>query len=321
MSGRAGSTSAEDDRGLGAAWTRFWFGPTDPRPLALVRILVGSLGLALLWSWHADLGRWCGPDGLVTPASAAAWASAGDGAWLAMVDAAVGARGAWSIAVASCAALVVGAGGTVVAVLAACSLSLLLHRAPMLAGPADDCLVVLAWCTAVAPATRALSLDRVLAGRGRATSAVIAPPASTWRAGLATGLLQVHASVIALAAVMAQLKGDVWWDGTAAWWLAARAESRLVDLTSAYAGSTYLMNLATHAIPAFEAAFAVGLWSSAVRLVVARLGLVAWPAVGVLVGEPFWGLAMAVFAMPFTGLVWGADATPSRPVTRRAAAA
>jgi hypothetical protein len=321
MSGPAARAPAPDDRGLGAVWMRFWFEPTDPRPLALVRILVGLLGLALLWSWQADLGRWCGPEGLVTPASAAAWVSRGDGAWLAVVDAALGPRGVWAIAVASFAALVVGAGGTVVAVTAACSLSLLLHRAPMLAGPADDCLVILTWCTAVAPSTRALSLDRVLAGRGRVASAVIAPPAPSWRAQLATGLLQVHASVIALAAAIAQLKGDVWWDGTAAWWLAARAESRVVDLTSAYAGSTYLMNLATHAIPAFEVAFAVGLWASAVRPAIARLGLVAWPAVGVLVGEPFWGLAMTVFAVPFTGLAWGAAASPSHPVTRRAGAA
>jgi hypothetical protein len=31
---------------------------------------------------------------------------------------------------------------------------------------------------------------------------------------------------------------------------------------------------------------------------VARVGLVGWPLVGLLAGEPFWGLAMALVALP-----------------------
>ena len=110
-------------------------------------------------------------------------------------------------------------------------------------------------------------------------------------------LVKVHASVIAAAAVLAQLKGDVWWDGSAAWWLAARSESRLVDLTGLLAQSEYVMNLLTHAITLFEIVFAIGLWCAPTQRIVALAGLVAWPLIGGLAGEPLWGLTMAIVSL------------------------
>jgi hypothetical protein len=112
--------------------------------------------------------------------------------------------------------------------------------------------------------------------------------------------------VIAGAAAIAQLKGDVWWNGTAAWWLTARAESPLVDLTDVFLQSEYLMNLVTHAIVVFEIVFAVGLWFRAARRPLALAGVVAWPLVGLVAGEPFWGLALAVLSVG----CWPPDSVP-----------
>ena len=98
--------------------------------------------------------------------------------------------------------------------------------------------------------------------------------------------------------MLAQLRGDVWWNGTAAWWLATRSESRVVDLTALYARSELFMNLVTHLIPAFAIAFKVGIWIGPVQRAVSRAGLVAWPLIGLLAGEPLWGLAVAIFAVP-----------------------
>jgi hypothetical protein len=112
--------------------------------------------------------------------------------------------------------LLIGLGTPVVAPLAAVLWASLLHRGPMLAGPADDCLSILLWCLAIGPAGEHLSVDRWL--RNRAGRPALAP---SLRASIAQGLLQVHASAIAAAAVLAQLKGDAWWNGLAAWYLAA----------------------------------------------------------------------------------------------------
>jgi hypothetical protein len=263
-------------------WSRFWFTPVDPRPLVAVRILTALLGLALMWSYVGDLQAWFGPDGMLPVETAAALRPT---AGWSLYDFATTTTAVWTLFVATAVALGVlgvgllppfGAGA------AAILWASLLNRGPVLAGPADDCLAVLLWCLVVA----------------------------AFSATIARGLLQVHAAAIAVAAAVAQLKGDVWWDGTAAWWLAARAESRVVDLTGIFRGSEYLMNLVTHAIPTFEILFAIGLWFAATQPLAARAGLVAWPLIGLLAGQPLWGLAVAIVCVPF---VWPCISDPATP--------
>ena len=256
---------------LAATWNRFWFAPADPRPLAMLRVGAASLGLFLLWSYAADIEAWFGPAGLLPADTVAAWR----GGSIASLFALAGTTGAvWLLFLLTAAAfvlLLVGVLPSVTSVATAVLWASLLNRGPMLAGPADDCLAVLLWCIAVGFAVRP---------------------------GVGLGLVQVHAAVITAAAVLAQLKGDVWWNGTAAWWLAGREGSRVVDLTGLLARSGLAMNAVTHAITAFELLFAVGIWFASMQRTVSRIGLVAWPLVGLFAGEPFWGLAMALFALP-----------------------
>jgi hypothetical protein len=276
---------------IGETWMRFWFTPAGPWPLALVRILGGLVALALWTSYAWDLETWFGPQGMISPALLAAWRSP----WaISLFDFAAPPAALWLGYAAGglvLLALTIGLATPLTAPLGALAFTTLLHRGPMLAGPADDVTAVILWCLAIGRSGDALSVDRLIGGwRGGAA------PGATLRTRIALGLIQVHAAVIAAAAVLAQLRGDVWWNGTAAWWLAARADSRLVDLTGAFLASEYLVNLVTHAIVAFEILFAVGLWFPTVRRVVVPLGIVAWPLVGVVAGEPLWGLAMAVLA-------------------------
>jgi hypothetical protein len=280
-----------------ATWMRFWFEPADARPLAAVRILAGLLGLLLLWSYADDLQAWFGPGGMVPVEVARAWRPRFG---LSLFDLATTTASLWAMfgaTVAAFVALVLGLGTRLAALAAAVLWASLLHRGPMLAGPADDCLAAILWCLVVGPCGSRWSLDRWLATLAGRPAAVASP----W-ARVTLGLLMVFASAITLAAVIAQLKGDVWWDGTAAWWLAVRG-SRLVDLTGLFARSEYLMNLVTHAIVAFEILFAVGIWFLPMRRTIARIALVAWPLIGVVAGEPLWAAAMAIFAVPLAELV------------------
>jgi len=277
---------------IGDTWMRFWFTPAGPWPLALVRLLGGLVAVALWTSYAWDLETWFGPAGMISPELLAAWRSPFAAS---LFDVATSPTALWLGYIAGgllLLSLTIGLATPVTAPLGAVAFTTLLHRGPMLAGPADDVAAVILWCVAIGRAGDALSVDRLVgAWRGRAA------PGATQRTRIALGLIRVHAAVIAAAAVLAQLKGDVWWNGTAAWWLAARADSRLVDLTGAFLASEYLLNLVTHAIVAFEILFAAGLWFPVTRRVVVPLGIVAWPLVGVLAGEPLWGLALAVLAV------------------------
>ncbi len=264
--------------GPGRRWLAFWLDPADARPLAAVRILTGLLGLALAGSYAADLEAWFGPAGMIPTQVGPGWQGGGVPSLFALAATPAALWTLFGTLSAAFAAVAIGLGGRIACVVAAILWASLLNRGPVLAGPADDCLAVLLWCLAVGPAAAHWSVDRLIRDR----RGLPAPAASPW-AGVSLGLLRVHATAITIAVLLAQLKGDAWWDGTAAWWLAARPDSRL---------------LATHAIVAFEAVFALGLWFAASRPSVARAGLAAWPAIGILAGEPFWGLAMAIFCVP-----------------------
>ena len=286
---------------IGATWNRYWFTPADARPLAIVRILAGSLAFAIWLSYAADLEAWFGPDGIISRELLGGWRSP----WAVSLFDLAGSpgllHGLWVAGAVVLALLTVGLATPVASVLAAIFFSSLLHRGPMLVGPADDIVAVILWCLAIGRAGDALSIDRLLAARaGRA-----APPAPTVRTRVALGLLQVHTSVIAAAAAVAQLKGDVWWDGTAAWWLATRSGSRVIDVTGLLARSEYLTNLLTHAIPLWELVFAVGAWFTPLRRLLIPAALVAWPLIGILAGEPYWGLAMAALSAAYLRLTGG----------------
>ena len=75
----------------------------------------------------------------------------------------------------------------------------------MLAGPVDDCMAILLWCLVIVLGGH-FSVDAILHKR---LGWSISRPRQN------RSLLQVHAAVISLAALLAQLKGDVWWNGTA----------------------------------------------------------------------------------------------------------
>ena len=278
---------------VGDAWNRFWFSPADSQPLALVRIGAAAIALAAWWSYAADLQAWFGPAGVLPADTVREWRpptgfSLFDWAVTPLaLNALFGATGVVF------ALLLVGFATPVVAPLAAVLWASLLHRGPILAGPADDGLSILLWCLAIGPAGEYVSLDRWLANRaGRPV------PAAGWRASISEGLLQVHATAIAVGAVLAQLKGDVWWNGLAAWHLATGPRSGAAGLVPWLERSEYLTNLLTHGVTAFEILFAIGMWCGPTQKLVARVGLVGWPLVGLLAGEPLWGLAMALFALP-----------------------
>src|SRR5215471_17674257 len=51
---------------VGAAWNRFWFTPSDPFNLCVIRVLTGGLALALYVTYIPDLQQLLGPNGLLS---------------------------------------------------------------------------------------------------------------------------------------------------------------------------------------------------------------------------------------------------------------
>ncbi|MFM8890311.1 MAG: hypothetical protein ACKOTB_01590, partial [Planctomycetia bacterium] len=155
---RASSSRVGADRPAGdplaeiaCIWQRFWFTPVSSGPLAWVRIGAATVGLLLLWSYAADFEAWFGTTGILHVVSVQEWRSP---LGFSFFDHAAtpAARGFLLAAtVAAFSALLVGFATPVAAVLSAVLWASLLHRGPMLAGPADDCLAVLLGCWVIGP--------------------------------------------------------------------------------------------------------------------------------------------------------------------------
>lgn len=299
MSTQAIAKPAPFSEQFGAAWNTFWFLPADGRPLAVIRIVTGVLGLMFWSSYGGDLQQWFGPAGVVSPAVTEAWRAPYG---VSVFDAATTAASLWALyglGFVAFAAVLVGLGTTFAAAVAAVLWVSILHRGPMLVGPADDVLVILLWCLVIGRSGDHLSLDAMLRQRRGLPDA-----APSVRNRLALSLLGFHASAITLAAVLSQLKGDIWWDGTAAWWLFSGREQASSDLMAAMAGSDYLTNFLTHAITLFEIAFAAGVWVTGLRGSIVVLAIVAWPLIGWLAGDLAWGCGMATLGLAWAPAAW-----------------
>lgn len=281
---------------IGRTWEAFWFTPADSRPLAVVRMVVGTIGLLACGSYAADLTGWFGPGGLLPVETVARWRNP---LAFSLFDNCTTTTSLWAgftVLVVLFGLLTVGLLTPVVTLLAAVGWSALLHRGPMLAGAADDCLAVLLWCLVPGASGEQWSIDAWL--HDRLGWDLVRPRVRT---RISLGLLQVHASVIAVAAVFAQLKGDVWWNGTAVWWVTTREAGRLVDLTGPLLASEYLCNLLSQGIVLWELGFAASIWFAPTQRIVARTALLIWPVIGLLIAEPLWGLALTAFSLPLTG--------------------
>jgi len=170
---------------IGVTWTEFWFTPARPWPLALVRIFGGLLALALWGSYAWDLEAWFGPFGMISPGLLAAWRSPYAGSLFDFTTSSAGLLIAYGLGGFVLLAMTIGLATPVTTVLGAIMFASLLHRGPMLVGPADD--VVAVTDDEVAQAMRILFADTHNVAEGAGAAALAAAIAQRDRvAGLAS---------------------------------------------------------------------------------------------------------------------------------------
>ena len=292
------SIDKNSEGALEQVWEAYWFLPAGSRSLAVVRVATGVLGLLLCATYGTDLSVWFGPRGWLPIDSVTAWRSSFAYSIFDACETNTHLLVAFYGLVSLFAFLAIGFLTPITSLLAALGWASLLHRGPMLAGPADDSMAILLWCLVIGSSGEHFSVDAIL--HKRLGWHVSRPRVRT---RIAVGLLQVHAAVVSLAALLSQLKGDVWWNGSAVWWIATRKPGQVVDITGLLSQSEYLCNIFTHGVIAWEAFVAVGIWFTVSQKIIARAGLIVWPFVGVLTACPLWGLAMATLTIPLTQLV------------------
>lgn len=278
---------------FGERWNRFWFDPLDPIHVAVLRSLVGCLAVYYLVTFTPDLVYWFGDGGVLSRETVAHLTGADQG-WgfrASFLNLTTSPTVLWvfhGLSILVAILFTVGLLSRVMNVLTLLVVLSYIHRGPILTGPFEPILCFLLLYLCLAPTGRRLSFD----GRfGWSRGASDAPSVS---ARVATRLIQVHLVAMYGLIVTNQLAGEAWWNGEAVWWLAARSESRLADLTGLLAPSLFLINALTHAIVLIEIGFIVLVWPRLTRPYALAASCLLWLLIGVTSGLVSFAAAMLV---------------------------
>ena len=307
---------AELGQHMGLRWNVFWYTPADVRPLCLLRLCVGVVGLLYLGSWTTDLLRWFGPDGLLPNATVQAIRDAGmegrhtlEFSLFQLTD---NRLTLWTIHAFSCVALFSFAVGFQTRWSSVLSLFALLgyvHRAPMLAEHTEPILTMLVAYLCLAPSGRYYSVDHWLLRRqGKARTE---PASHTVSANVSLRLMQLHLAAMYLMFGLTKLAAEVWWNGEAMWWILAQSDSRLIDF-SFLRDYVDVLSLWTHAVVLFELSYAVLIWNRHFRPLMVALSCLMWTLLAVASGLILFCIVMITANLAFVQSRSGRTTSPAQ---------
>lgn len=289
---------------LWQAWNQFWFAPTDPATLSLIRVLAGWMLLYTHFVWSFDLSAFIGPEGWVpveylrnntflNPAtekpqwhvwSIFFWIKSTGLLWTVHI-----------LALLVFACLMLGLFSRVMAVLAwLLAISYATRVTPGAYFGLDKANVMLVTYVMLGPCGARYSLDRLWRiRRGKDVSSTESPSAN-----LAIRLLQIHLCIVYLFSGLAKAQGETWQTGTAVWYAMASLEYQSFDMTW-MAGWPRLVALLTHITVFWEIFYIALVWNRFARPIVLWIALAVHGGIILFMGMITFGSAMLIANMAF----------------------
>lgn len=290
-------TIAADKR---PSWNRFWFTPSQPHTLALIRILGGSMLFYTHLVWSLDLEAFLGKD---------AWI----GTSLSRELSERGMPYAWSLFwyiespsvlwATHIAALVVFAMLTLglftrFSSIAAFILTLsYCHRLQGALYGLDQVNALLATYLMIGSCGAVYSLDQLRNSRTSRTAAAAKTTATVGNT-IAIRLIQIHLCVIYFFGGISKLKGIDWWDGSALWMALSNYEYQSLDMTWLI-GYPAIIALMTHVTVIWETFYCVLIWPRYSRWIMLSMAVLVHGGIGLAMGMPTFGLAMLIANVAF----------------------
>lgn len=302
-------------------WNDFFFTPSDPTALGLIRIATGLLAFWSLFVLGIDLFDYFGADGWADPGvvrlfqterQPLAWSF-----WFSVSDAWL--RPVWLGCLVVLGLFTAGLFSRATAVLAWIIVVSTVRRVPIALFGFDQVVSMLTlYLAATGASGQAVSLDRFLrrfrqarkstahlgASGRRGVSTEPGRPAPTVSANLALRLIQLHMVLIYGMAGLAKLQGPSWWDGTALWGTMTAAEFVVLNFTF-LAAHPWLINVLTHASLALEILYPVLIWVRVARPLILAAVVVLHLGIAVMSpGLAEFGLMMIAANLAFVSGGW-----------------
>lgn len=280
-----------------AGWNRFWFTPSDPATLGLIRALAGSMLLYTHAVWSLGLADFFGPHSWVDPEAARAlYRGAPPWSWFWHVSS----PGAlWWLHAATLlvmAMFALGLFSRVTALLSWLCAVAYAHRVPGALFGLDQINAMLSMYLMLGPCGAAWSVDRLIT-RWRA-GRPLPPAAASTGANFSVRLIQVHMCVIYFFAGISKLQGQSWWAGIALWGAIANLEYQTLDLTW-MCHTPWLVALLTQAIVWWELFFCVLVWHRMLRPLVLAFAVALHLGIALGMGMMTFGLVMLIGCASF----------------------
>lgn len=285
-----------DDLGTSASegWNRFWYTPTDPATLGMIRLLTGTMLVYTHWVWGFSLDAFFGTN---------SWTSA---EVVRQFQPSEFAFSFWwhvpphltlMVHYACLGVLVLFTLGLFTRVTSIAALVIVIsyvNRVPTALFGLDQINGMLTLYCAIGPSGLAYSLDSLIR-RWRRPDRVVVPSLG---ANVAIRLIQVHMCVIYFFAGIAKLQGETWWNGLAMWYSFANREYQTMSMTW-LAEHPFVINAMTHLTVFWEIGFCVLVWNRLSRPIVLLLAVVLHAGIGICLGMWTFGLIMLVGCAAF----------------------
>ena len=286
------------------SWNEFWFTPTNPATLSLVRVFTGAMLFYTHLIWSFDLTAFFGPNGWLPvglmhdvhqymngPDSPPRWIwsyfnyiESPTVLWIAHVGALI----VFFL-------LLIGFFSRTMAVLAyLIAVSYANRITPGGYFGLDKINCFLALYVMLGPCGARYSFDRIWRLRRGAPANV--PPSAA--ANIAIRLLQLHMCIIYLFSGLGKLQGQSWWTGDAVWIASANLEYQSLDMTW-LANHPWLINFLTHATVFWEIFYCALVWPRLTRPWMLLGAVAVHGGIVVAYGMPTFGLVMLIGNVAF----------------------
>lgn len=284
--------------GVVGGWNRFWFTPTDPATLGVIRILGGAMIFYTHLVWSIDLYGFMGAEGRFSHDLTSRMQGQSPFAWsyLPLLDGSPALLWiAHIIALVILAMFMLGLYTRITGVLTFIITISYVHRAPGALFGLDQINAMLATYMMFGAAGEAYSLDNWL--KRRRNIRVDGPRESTV-ANISIRLIQLHMCIIYLFAGLSKLGGETWWDGSAMWGAVANSEYQSLDMTW-LAAYPLLINALTQISVAWEISYTALVWPRLTRPLVIGMAIPLHLGIAVCLGMITFGTAMLIANMAF----------------------
>lgn len=281
-----------------ASWDKFWFTPSRPETLALIRICSGAMLVYIHVIWLSLVNQFMGKDAWINLATIRMLHREDFGwSWLHYVDNPTILIAHQLIAIAASLAMTLGWMTRIAIPLAWWMTLMVCHRMTGALFGLDQTVMMLTMYLMWSNCGSVWSIDAGLAKKkGLHWLRPLAQPAIC--NNVVTRLIQLHLCVIYLFGGLSKMRGEMWWDGSAIWFSVVNYEYQSLDLT--WIGYfPFLVGLITAATIFWETFYVALVWPKLTRPITLCMAVLVHGGICVALGMWTFGTIMIVANIAF----------------------